>query len=323
MEIFLLVLQQMLMMVTLILAGFFLRKKNIVPENTGIILSKLETYIFLPALNIINQLNNCNVENFVNNSGLMLYGLVLILLAVLLSYPLSKLFVRNSNESDKLMYKRNIYKYALTFGNYGFIGNFLILGIWGDAVFYQYTMLCFFAAIICNSWGLYVLIPKDSRDGSMLKNLKKGLITPPIIALLFGIICGLLNLKQYFPNFVLSALDNSSKCMGPIAMILAGMIIGGYDVKTLFSDKKIYAISFLRLIAIPAVFMLLLKALGTPKEIMTLVLILFATPMGMNTIVFPAAYGGETKTGASMLVVSSIFAVITIPIMYYVFIVLL
>lgn len=45
MDIFLLTLQQLMMMASLMVAGFLLRKKNIVPENTGVALSKLETYI--------------------------------------------------------------------------------------------------------------------------------------------------------------------------------------------------------------------------------------------------------------------------------------
>ena len=43
--------------------------------------------------------------------------------------------------------------------------------------------------------------------------------------------------------------------------------------------------------------LLILRAVGAGDELMTLTLIAFATPLGLNTIVFPAAYGGETKTG--------------------------
>lgn len=59
-----------------------------------------------------------------------------------------------------------------------------------------------------------------------------------------------------------------------------------------------------------------LKALGTNKEIMTLALIAFATPLGLNTIVYPAAYGGDTKTGASMAMISHTMSVITFSLMY-------
>ena len=106
-------------------------------------------------------------------------------------------------------------------------------------------------------------------------------------------------------------------------MLLAGFVIGGYNFKELILNKKVYIASFLRLIVIPSVLLIILDALGTSKEIMTLVLVAFATPLGLNTIVYPAAYGGDTKTGAAMALVSNILGVITIHIMYYLFIVLL
>ena len=56
---------------------------------------------------------------------------------------------------------------------------------------------------------------------------------------------------------------------------------------------------------------------------MTIALIAFATPPVLNTIVYPSAYGGEKKTGASMAMISHTLSVITIPLMYLIFIVLL
>ena len=319
MEIFNLTLQQMLMMFTLILIGFLLRKKSILPENSHITMSKLETFIFVPALSLFNQMTKCTVETFTENSVLILYGLITVVCAVALSYPLSKVFIRNHAQSSELSYQRNIYKYALTFGNYGFMGNFIILGVWGSDFFYKYSLFTFFVGIVCSGWGLYILIPKD-RNVSIWANLKKGLLTPPLIALVVGMIFGLLNLKQYVPAFLLNALDNASKCQGPVAMVLAGFVIGGYNFKELLMNKKVYVATALRLIVIPAVMMLVLEMLGTNDEIMTLALIAFATPLGLNTIVYPAAYGGDTKTGASMTMISHTLSVITIPLMYLVFI---
>ena len=55
-------LSQMLLMFTLILIGFLLRKKNILPDNAHIIMSKLETWVFVPALNFSNMVKNFTVE---------------------------------------------------------------------------------------------------------------------------------------------------------------------------------------------------------------------------------------------------------------------
>lgn len=321
MEIFSLTLTQMLMMFTLILIGFLLRKKNLLPEDSDTAMAKLETYVFVPALSFFTQMTQCTVESIKKDYVLILYGLAIVLVAILIAYPLSRLFVPKAKTAEKL-YERNIYKYAMTFGNFGFMGSFIILGIWGSEFYYKYSIFHFFISVFTYSWGLYVLIPKDQNAGA-LKNLKKGLLAPPMVALFVGIIFGLLNLKQYLPDFILRALDNAGKCQGPVAMVLAGFVIGGYNFKKLILNKKVYVASLLRLIVIPSVLMLALKALGTSEEIMILALIAFATPLGLNTIVYPAAYGGETNTGASMAMISHTLSVITIPLMYLVFIVLL
>ena len=322
MEIFNLTLNQMLIMFTLILAGVFLRKKMVLSENSGTIMAKLETYIFVPALTLHTMIANCNVKTFMDNYTLIVYGFIIVLISILISYPLSTLFVKKTENSDSANYQRNIYKYAMVYGNYGFVGNFIILGVWGDEMFYKYTMFVMLVDILCKSWGLYILIPKEHNE-SIWKNLKKGLLTPPIIALVVSILIGLSGMSRYIPGFLIGAFDNAGKCQGPVAMLLAGFVIGGYDLKKLLANKKVYIATVLRLIVLPGILMIVLKFLKVPEEIMILALIAFATPLGLNTIVYPAAYGGETQTGASMAMISHTLSVITIPLMYLIFIVIL
>ena len=71
------------------------------------------------------------------------------------------------------------------------------------------------------------------------------------------------------------------------------------------------------------IYYLIIQKFYLPDCVLTLALFAYATPLGMNTVVFPAAYGGETKTGASMAMISHTLSVVTIPLMYLLFIVIL
>lgn len=322
MQVFNLTLTQMLNMFFLIMVGFILKRAKILPENSDTAISRLETYALVPALNLANQMSKCTVENFVNNSRLLLYGFILVVVAIGISYPLSLLFVKNSNKDAKANYQRQIYKYALTFGNYGYVGNFLVLGIWGQDMLFKYLMFTFIPSIFCYAWGMYILIPKSENSPGILANLKNGLLKPPFVALVAGMIIGLTGIGKYVPGFVNTALNNAGNCMGPLAMLLAGIVIGGYNLKEILLFKKVYAVSALRLVVIPAIIIAVLKLVGAHADAILVTLVAFASPVGMNTIVYPAAFGGDTKTGASMTMISSILSVITIPLMYLVFVAL-
>ena len=321
MEIFNLTLQQMLQLFTFMLIGFLLRKKSILPDNAHTTLSKLETYFIVPALNLYTMMTQCTVENLTQNAPLILYGTVAIFAVMAIAYPLSRLFVRKADGDPEREYQRNVYKYAMVFANYSFAGIPIIIGVFPELLF-KFYMFTFVSTIICGSWGLFVLIPKDKSAG-VWANLRKGLITPPTIALLIGMVLGLLNIGQYLPPFALKALSGAKDCMGPIAMVLGGFVVGGYNFKSLINNKKVYIATFMRLIVFPGIMILIMKALGMTDDIMILALVVYATPLGLNTIIYPAAYGGDTKTGASMAMISHTLSVITIPLMYLLFIVVL
>jgi predicted permease len=323
MEVFNLTLNQMLMMFTFILIGYILRKAKVLPEASVTTMSKLETFVFVPSLTLSNWMENCTVSTLKENYIHILYGLAIVLFSLFVAYPLSKLFVRNYRESLELDYKRNLYKYAFTFGNFGFVGNFIVLGVWGSEGLFKYLMFTLCISLICGSWGLLVLIPKEKSEAFSLKSILKRMITPPIVALFIGLMAGLFNAKAYIPNFFLDVLSKSSSCMGPVAMLLAGFVIGGYEFRNLLSDKKVYLAAILRLTVLPAIIVLILKMLNTREDIITYALICFGTPLGLNTIIYPGSFGGETRAGASMVMISHVLSVITIPIMYLIFIVLI
>ena len=199
------------------------------------------------------------------------------------------------------------------------MGNFIVEGIWGSTMLSRYLMFTMIVGIVCSSWGLYILIPKD-KNVSFAKNITKGIVTPPMIALVSGMACGILNLERFIPDFATNMLTNAKSCMGPVAMLLAGFVIGGFDVKKMLSNGKVYIATFIRLIVLPSIFVMAFKFFGTSKEILTFVLVAFGTPLGLNTIVYPAAYGGDTQTGASMAIISHTLCVITIPVMYLILI---
>lgn len=318
MEIFSLTLNQMLVMFLFIAIGYLAKKLKLLPDNSGVVLSKLENYVLVPALVLDSFMSNCSIENLQANYPLILYCVVLTVTAVLIAVPLSGLFAKGKYDGD-IGYRRNIYKYALTFGNFSFMGNAVVLGVLGDSGLFKYLLFTLPLNFMVYTWGMMILIPKGKSNRSVWKNL----LNPIFVSLLLGLVLGIFDIRKSLPSFLLTTISGAKSCMAPIAMLLTGFIIGGYRLQDLIKQKRVYLASLLRLIIIPGVMLGILMLLGAGKEVMTFAVFAFATPLGLNTIVFPAAFGGDTKTGAAMGIISHTFGVITLPIIYLIFIVLL
>ena len=287
--------------------GFVAKKADLVPDNTGTVLSKLENNFFVPALMINTFMKYCTVESLKENYSLMLYSIISIALAFVLCHPLARLFSKDD------AYKRNVYKYIFLVGNFGFLGNAVILALFGDETLYSYLLFTLPIQALVNTWGLAIMIPDDGSK-SVFSRLK----TPVFGAIIIGAALGLSGLGKegVMPAFLAGAINNAGACMGPVAMILAGFVIGGYDFKKMITSARTYIIATLRLIILPVVMLGFLYLCGADLRVLTFGLFVYATPSGLNAVIFPAAYGGDTYTGASTAMITSTICIVTIPLLY-------
>ena len=295
----------MLTLFMFMIAGFILKKLKVVPRNTATVLSKLENYLIVPALIINTFMKYCTVASISEQYRLILYSLIALALTLGIAIPLSKAF------ENKDAYKRNIYKYALAFGNFSFMGTAIVPEILGDSALYDYMLYILPLNFAVYTWGLMILIPADEHEHGHLRRL----LNPVFVAIFIGAVLGLTGVSKYLPVFLTSTLSGCASCMGPLAMILTGFIIGQYDVVELLKNKKVYAASLLRLLVLPSLFIAVSLLLGADETTLTMCLFAYATPLGLNTVVFPAAYGGDTSIGASMAMISHTICVISIPLM--------
>ncbi|MBO5747253.1 MAG: AEC family transporter [Clostridia bacterium] len=297
-------LSPMLVMFLCMALGFVANKLKLAPENTATVLSKLENYFLVPALILNTFMTYCSVESIKSEYSLMLWCLLVLVLAVLISWPLSGLFSRGG-------YTREIYKYALTFGNFSFMGNAIVPAILGSEMLYEYMLFILPLNIAVYTGGVIILIPRGEG-----KNILKSLLNPIFVSIIVGAVLGLVGAKPHIPLFVTNTISNLASCMGPLAMVLTGFVVADYDFGKLLKNVKVYFASALRLLILPALFVALLIVLGANDTAVIMAFFAFGTPLGLNTVVFPAAYGGDTSTGASMAMISHTLCIVTIPLMF-------
>ena len=101
-------------------------------------------------------------------------------------------------------------------------------------------------------------------------------------------------------------------------MLILGMTLSEYNFGKLLKPNMNYVICFLRLIAIPAITVILLKAINLENVIMP-ALIVYSMPCGLNTVVFPKLVDEDCETGAALALISTALSMASIPLMLSVF----
>jgi len=299
-------LSEMAVMFILITAGILLVRTKVLNASCESVMSKVLSYIFAPCLTLGSFINRFRIDILREKWQFFVYGLTCALIALLISHFISKPFSKDRTE-------RNIYRYALTFANFGYLGAGLVRALFGEELLFDYLIFVMPLSIVNHAWGITLLMPEERRKRGRLRML----LNPFFLSILAGIILGITAAGDYLPGFIHRAISVSSDCMAPCAMLLTGFAIGLREAKTLLKSGKIYIAAAIRLFVIPAVMVAVLKLAGAGDAVLTCALFAYATPLGLNTVLVPAAYDGNTLRGAGMALVSHTLCVLTIPFLYW------
>lgn len=303
MDVFSSAFQQMLFMFLFMLLGYALRKRRLIPENSSSVLSKLENLVFMPCLVLNTFMTRCTIENLTSKITFLLYSLISLGIALALALILTPLFAQKKEE-------RGIYRYSFMVANIAFMGNAVVEGIFGDKILFDYLMFTLPINLFLNSIGISWLMPEDGQ-----MSWRRKWLGPINLSSIAGVILGLTALP--LPRPLPAVIASGSACMAPVAMILTGFIIGGYPLRQLLSTGRIYLVAAYRLLFMPFLFAFLASLVKLPDDIRHVLICAYSMPLGLNTIVIPAAYDSDTSIGASMAFLSNLMALVTIPLVFY------
>ena len=308
---------QIFLLMLFITIGYVLCKTGKADKSTSKLLSVLGFHVFLPA-NVFKTFSTYfTVEYLSQKYPLVIICGVFVVVMMVAGIPIARLMSKDP-------YQQSIYRYSLISSNYGYVGYTLAQSIFGDEMLMNVMMFAVPLSIYTYSVG-YCMLTKTKLSF-------KRLVNPVNIALVAGALVGLLRpavvalFTTHMPEFtawlsqagapvlklITDFLNKSQGCMGPISMLLTGMVISEYSLKDMLSQKSVYVMAALRLIVIPFAMGGLVLALGL-KDFLIPVLVMLALPCGMNTIVFPKLVGEDCKTGAALACLTSVLCCATIP----------
>ena len=281
-------------------AGFIVAKSSKIKTEHSPLLSGLLVYVIAPFYVFETFAKRFTLEYISGNYEIILWSLGIVLFLGIVMAFASKLF-------DKRKYERDVYEYSLVVPNSGYMGYPMAEAVLGSAGLLNTMIFCLPLSIYIYTVGY----GKLTKSGLSFKKI----FNPSMIAMFLGALAGLLEIP--IPSVVYSIMSKAGACMGPISMLLAGIVISEFNFKELLSEKKIYIVTALRLFIIPVLIGLVTAPFS--KTVMEVAVLIYAMPCGLNTIVFPRLVGEDCRIGAGLALLSNILACLSIPIVLSLF----
>lgn len=298
MEAILAVVGKVAIILVLILVGYIITKRGMLTERGASEITAILIKLVTPCV-IINSFIGSTDRLGAYELGM---AVALPLLWMGIALVLSRLAFRKEPEE-----RQKVLRFAALFSNTGFMGIPLVQGIVGDTgvIYASFGVVVF--NILCWTYGYSMM------SGGAKMNLKTLLLNPGVIGLAFGLPIYFLGLK--LPAVVSEPLGLLADLNTPLAMLVIGTYIAGADLHSFMSDMAVYRVSFLRLIAAPLIYLVLLLVIQPGETLFVSTMVQAATPVAANTVLFAVQYKRDSELASKLVAVSTVLSIITIPVL--------
>lgn len=295
---FLTVAQQVLVLFVLIGAGFVITKTGLLTDKGAKVCSDIALFLGTPCA-IINSFNrSANREQWI--------GLALALGASLLIHGVGI-------GAAQLLYRKNternaVFRLTTVLSNSGFMGLPLQQAILGDdGVFYGAAYVVMFNLVLW-SYGVLTMDKSGTRP-----SVRKMLITPGSMGLLLGVLVMLLPVS--LPEVLATPVKHLGNLNTPLPMLFIGYSLAQVDFKAILRRGDCLLASVVRLVLVPVLGVALLYLLGLRGELLIAMSIASCAPVAAATAMFASRYDRDSETAVSMVSLSTVLSLVTMPLL--------
>ena len=273
--------------------AFGKRRPDLQPQ-TGL-LSFLLVNLFLPSKVFGAFARNFTLSFLRQHSTTVLVSLSLLAALIVASFFVARLLAKDAQ-------KQKLYRYSLTISNYAYVGYALAEGIFGPMALTNLIMFCFPFIVYANGFG-YVMFTGD-------RFAAKRLINPAVIAIVCGAVFGLCGWQV--PSLLEPILSFLSDGMGPLSMMMTGIVLSGFSLRYLRGDGATYLAVFLRLLVIPAA-ILALFSLPCLQALRPTAVLMACMPCPINPVLLARMTGRDCGDAVRLILLSMAGAAATLP----------
>jgi len=295
----------MLVLLVLLAIGYVAGKTGIINQLTNERLTKVVINIVQPA-RILDSMTGLDNDISIGDAGAsILAAASFYIIALPIAFITAKLMRTKSEDSGT-------YQYILTFGNVGFMGFPVIESVFGNEAMFYCALFNIPFNLLAYSIGLTMLTKKSGKF-----NLEpKRLLNMPFISAILALVLFLV--KMPIPQVLASTFETLGGSTTPLAMLILGGTLAMLPIKELFTQWRIYIVTFIKLLVIPLVTWLVYRVfLGPDSLLLGVIVVLAAMPVATNATMIAIEYGGNQRVVSQSIFFTTVLCVVTIPFISY------
>lgn len=295
---FLTIVQQIIILFFLILAGFICGRKKLFTDAGIKTCTNIALYLATPCMIIKSYIREFSPEllgELVISLGLSIAIHVLAIIAAKIAFP-----TKNRTDSSAVCH------YAIIFSNAGFMALPLQMAILGDkGVFFGASYVAIFN-VMSWTYGLWCM-SKDKGSFSAKK-----LINPGVVGVVIGVIIFAFSVPVH--PILLTAITHLANLNTPIPMLIIGYYLSASNVLGAIKSRKIYAVTALRLLLVPLAALFIMYFAGVSSDMLVSMTIAVSAPVAANTTMFAVMFDRDEELSVNLVSFTTIVSIITMPV---------
>ena len=304
------IINQIIKMLLILLLGCLCYRLKLIDETGNKMLANLLLLVVNPLVAITALQTDCRPELV---SGLLI-SYLLAIAAHLLAILIAHVVIRRSAAADGTVPDDSgnyaLERFSCVYSNCGFIGIPLVQSILGDEGVLYLTAYVTVFNIFSWTHGIGLITGQTS-----LKQLKKGIFSPMVIACLTGLTLFFGRIK--IPQVPSDAIHYVADMNTPLAMLIAGVSVAQTDLLKMLKNARIYFISALKLLLIPLVTLLILSVLPVSFHVALTILVAVACPTGATGTAFALKFHKNYRYASELYAFTTLLSLATIPVFVY------
>jgi len=158
-------------------------------------------------------------------------------------------------------------------------------------------------------------------------NIKKIVFNINVISIVVGLFLFLAQIK--LPTIIISSISSMSNLLGPLSMMIVGMLLSQIKFVEIFNKRKHYIIAMIRLIVLPGIVLLFFvvsrigNLVDNGNNILLISLLASSAPSASTVTQFAQIYDNQAEKTSSINALTTMLCIFTMPLIVMIYMALI